>query len=117
MVYFDDILVFSKDKGEHMQHLSQILQVLRENKLYLYLKTYEFMVEELLFLVFIVSVARIKVNERKIAAIREWLEPCSVHDVRSFHGNATFYRRFIKNFSTIVASLTDCMKLGKFKWS
>jgi hypothetical protein len=56
----------------------------------------KFMTKSLLFLGFVVSVDGIKVDEEKIQAIREWLTPKNVGEVRNFHGLATFYRRFLE---------------------
>ncbi|KAJ9544449.1 hypothetical protein OSB04_024156, partial [Centaurea solstitialis] len=116
VVYFDDILIYSRGKDDHLTHLRQVLTVLQESKLYVNLKKCAFCTPKLLFLGFIVGEAGIEVDEEKVRAIREWPTPKTVTDVRSFHGLATFYRRFVWNFSTITAPITECLKKNKFQW-
>jgi len=114
VIYFDDILIYSRNPVNHMDHMRKVLEVLRENKLFINLKKCSFMMDQLLFLGFVVSANGIRVHEEKVRAIREWPTPNTVEEVRSFHGLATFYRRFIQNFSSIVAPITECMKKEKF---
>jgi hypothetical protein len=116
VVYFDDILIYSKNPEEHVDQLRQVLTVLQEGQLFLNFKKCSFMTSSLLFLGYVVCSEGIHVDEEKVRAIREWLAPKTVSEVRSFHGLATFYRRFIRDFSTIMAPITECMKKGKFQW-
>jgi hypothetical protein len=111
VVYFDDILIYSQSESEHLRN---VLIVLQQNKLYVNLTKCKFNTSSLLFLGFVVSTDGIKVNEEKIRAIRDWPTPKNVSEVCSFHGLATFFLRFVRNFSRIVAPITKCMKKGKF---
>jgi hypothetical protein len=64
----------------------------------------------------VVSNQGIYMNENKVEAILNRPVPKSMADVRSFHGLATFYRRFIKGFSAVVAPLTNCLKQPVLEW-
>ena len=103
VVYLDDILIYSKTLSEHVKHLRCVLEVLRSEQLYANFKKCTFCMDRVVFLGFVVSSDGVEVNQEKIKAIREWPTPKTVSDVRSFHGLAGFYKRFVKDFSTIAA--------------
>ncbi|KAI0507461.1 hypothetical protein KFK09_013586 [Dendrobium nobile] len=114
VVYFDDILIFSKTLTDHWQHLEQIFELLQTNKLYLNISKCEFATGSTYFLGFIISADGVRVDPQKVKAITDWPTPKSFFDVRSFHGLANFYRRFIRGFSVLAAPLTDCLKSKQF---
>ena len=104
VVYFDDILVFSQNEQGHQDHLTQVMLILEKKKLFGNLKKCTFFTHEVTFLGYIVSENGIKADESKIEDIRTWPVPKSIHDVRSFHGLASFYRRFIRKFQHYFSS-------------
>ena len=117
VVYLDDILIYNRALTEHLDHLNQLLEVLRKQKLYGKLEKCSFLMQEVGFLGFIIGKDGVKVDPSKVEAIKSWPTPTSVTQVRSFHGLASFYRRFIKNFSVIMAPITECTKKGTFSWT
>ena len=110
VVYFDDILIYSKSREQHSDHLTQVCTTFRKESLYGNLKKCCFFTDKVIFLGFIVSFKGVSANPQKVQAIVEWPEPRNIHEIRSFHGLASFYRQFIKGFSTIMSPITDCMK-------
>ena len=91
--------------------------MLRKESLYANLKKCDFCMDMIVFLGYVVSAKGIEMDEAKVKAIQEWPTPKSIIDVRSFHGLASFYRRFVKDFSTIASPLTEIVKkVMGFKW-
>ena len=117
MVYFDDILVFSKPLKDHVTHLRAVLQTLRKERLYDNMDKCLFGVDKLVFLGFVVSSKGVHVDESKINAIKTWHQPTNLQQVRSFLGLAGFYHRFVKDFSTIASPLHALSKKNApFVW-
>ncbi|KAI5615365.1 hypothetical protein C0J50_10790 [Silurus asotus] len=114
IVYIDDILVYSRMLREHHQQVTQILALLQKHQLYLNLPKCEFHRSEIQFLGYVINAAGIRMDERKVAAVRDWPVPASIKELQRFLGFANFYRRFIGGFSLVSAPLTSLLR-GKAK--
>jgi hypothetical protein len=118
LVFIDDILIYSKNRKEHEDHLRLVLQVLREHQLYVKFSKCEFFQKQIHYLGHVLSEEGVEVDPDKIRSIMEWPTPKDFLDIRSFMGLAGYYRRCIKGFSKIGCPITALQKKGtKFLWT
>jgi hypothetical protein len=106
VVFIDDILVYSKKKEEHDEHLRIVLQTLRKQKLYAKFDKCDFYQREIQYLEHVISSEGIVVDPEKIKSIMEWLVPKDVAYIWSFMGINEYYHRFIEGFSKISYPIT-----------
>ncbi|GJT17463.1 putative reverse transcriptase domain-containing protein [Tanacetum coccineum] len=117
IVFIDDILIYSKTREEHVEHLRLVLTLLKKEKLYAKFSKYEFWLREVQFLGHVINGNEIHVDPSKIESVKNWKSPRNLTEVRSFLGLAGYYRRFIENFSKIAKSLTILTQKCKiFDW-
>ncbi|XP_070048917.1 uncharacterized mitochondrial protein AtMg00860-like [Nicotiana tomentosiformis] len=118
IVFIDDILIYSRSKEEHEQHMRVVLQTLQEQKLNANFSKCEFWLKYVAFFGHIVSGKIIKVDPKKIEAVQNWHCPTSATEIRSFLGLAGYYHRFVEGFLSIAAPLTKLTQKGApFRWS
>lgn len=117
-VYLDDILIFSRDLDEHVQHVRLVLKRLLENRLFVKVEKCDFHVSSVSFLGFVVEKGQLKADPAKVQAVTEWPVPSTRKHLQRFLGFANFYRRFIRNYSQVAAPLTQLTSSKlPFVWS
>nr|GEU41419.1 putative reverse transcriptase domain-containing protein [Tanacetum cinerariifolium] len=117
IVFIDNILIYSKSKEEHSEHLKIILDMFKKEKLYAKFLKYDFWLKSIQFLGHVINSEGIHVDPAKIEAIKNWPALTSPTEVRQFMRLADYYRRFTEGFSLIAKPLTKLtQKNKKFEW-
>ncbi|CAI7783821.1 unnamed protein product [Closterium sp. NIES-53] len=117
VVYLDDILIYSKNMKEHVEHLRKVFEILRKNKFYVKLLKSDFALKKVQFLGHMVSAKGVHVDPQKIEAVKKWKIPENVKELQQFLGFANYYNRFAPQYSKIAAPLTNLQKKDTpYKW-
>ncbi|GJY51897.1 putative reverse transcriptase domain-containing protein [Tanacetum coccineum] len=117
IVFIDDILIYSKNKKEHKEHLKTVLELLKKEKLYAKFSKCEFWIPKVQFLGHVIDSQGIHVDPAKIESIKDWESPKTPTEIRQFLGLAGYYQRFIEVFSNIAKSMTKLTQKGvKYDW-
>ncbi|GKF96653.1 putative reverse transcriptase domain-containing protein [Tanacetum coccineum] len=106
IVFIDDILIYSKNKKEHEEHLKAILKLHKKEELYAKFSKCEFWIPKVQFLGYVIDCQGIHVDPAKIESIKDCASPKTPTEIHQFLGLAGYYRRFIEGFSNIAKPMT-----------
>jgi len=117
LVFMDDILVYSPSLTEHVEHLSEVLKLLREAKLFVKGSKCSFACDSLEYLGHIISAKGVATDPKKTQAMVDWPQPTTLTELRGFLGLTGYYRKFVRNYAIIAKPLTNLLKKKGFEWS
>jgi hypothetical protein len=117
LIFFDDIMIYSKDLDSHVIHLTQTLDLLLQNQLFAKMSKCRSGCLEIEYLGHIVSAQGVSVDPGKIQATVDWPFPKNLKALRGFLGLTWYYRKFIKGYGSIAAPLTAMLRKNSFSWS
>ena len=110
LVFFDDILVFSISFEDHIKHLREVLQLLRQDQWQVKFSKCSFAQRELSYLGFVVSQQGVSTEPEKIQKVQQWPVPLNVKQLRQFLGLSGYYRKFVRHYGVIAKPLTHLLK-------
>ena len=118
LIYLDDIIVFTGTTEQHLERIVIVLDRLQAAGLKLKPEKCMLFQKSVSFLGHVISEKGISTDPEKVKAVKDWPVPTSIRDVRAFVGLASYYRRFIADFASIVRPLHAMTGKGKkFCWT
>lgn len=101
LVFFDDILVYSKSWNDHLMHLKEVLELMQTHSLHANLKKCSFGVTHIHYLVHIISDQGVSTEPAKLQAVLNWPSPKNLKQLRGFLGLTGYYRRFVQGYGQL----------------
>jgi hypothetical protein len=118
VIYMDDILIFSKTLNEHQKQTRRILEIIRQEQLFLKPEKCTFDAEEVEYLGMIIKPGHVTMDPAKLDGIKDWPVPTMVKETQSFLGFCNFYQNFISHYSDLARPLIDLTKKDvQFLWT
>ena len=117
LVFFDDILIYSKSWVYHVRHVDKVLKLLKEQQIYAKPSKCFFGVKEVEYLGHIVSHEGVKVDPNKIKAIMDWPIPKTFNNLGGFLGLTGYYHKLVRHYGRIATPLTERTKKDAFTWT
>ena len=116
--YVDDIMCYSKNMADHLDHLEEVFTRIKAAGLKLNPSKCTFAAKEVKYLGHILSAKSIRPDPQKLDIVATYPTPKTVKEVRSFLGLANYYKRFTRDYSKIAAPLHKLLRKGvTFQWS
>jgi hypothetical protein len=116
LVFFDDILIYSKTWADHLHHLRAVLDELRCHQLFIKRHKCSFTTSSVAYLGHVISAVGVAMDPAKVQAIHEWPAPRSARAVQGFLGFAGYYRKFVHIYGAIAKPLMALLKKEGFSW-
>lgn len=117
LVFFDDILIYSKLREEHRDHVEQVFQCLRKHSLVVNGGKCKFGVNKVAYLGHVISSSGASVDEEKIATMKSWPSPRNLKELRGYLGLTGYYRRFVNGYAQLTKPFTNQLKKDSFAWN
>jgi hypothetical protein len=118
LVFFDDILIYSREYDEHLKHVEEVLAILKRDSWQVKLSKCAIAQKKNSYLGHVISADGVAMDETKIESVRTWPRSVNIKEVRGFLGLSGYYRKFIRHYAVICQPMTALLKKGTiFVWT